>query len=144
MDILLFTYILSFLYHCQCFIRTWLYIWVIGRVSYNNQELLPWGPSFSIAAVGSVFLVCCRGVCLFCFPPFFCCTWLCLVTCLSYVVWIVHSVFSNVYFEQCYFTELSINHCHTNPCNNGACQNLGSTYMCVCDHGYYEKKCECK
>jgi hypothetical protein len=30
----------SFLYHCQDFYRTWLYIWVTWRVSYKKQELL--------------------------------------------------------------------------------------------------------
>jgi hypothetical protein len=29
----------SFLYHCQYFYLTWLYIWVTRRVSYKKQEL---------------------------------------------------------------------------------------------------------
>jgi hypothetical protein len=30
----------SFLYHCQDFYQTWLYIWVTRRLSYQKQELL--------------------------------------------------------------------------------------------------------
>ena len=60
MDLLFFTKTFSFLYHCQDFYWTWLYIWVTWRVSINKkQELftlrvhlssLPvfwWGPCYS-------------------------------------------------------------------------------------------------
>jgi hypothetical protein len=40
MDLLLFTQMFSFLYHCQSIYRTWLYIWITRRVSYKKQELL--------------------------------------------------------------------------------------------------------
>jgi hypothetical protein len=40
MDISLFTYKFSFLYHGQDFYRTWLYTWVTQRVSYKKQERL--------------------------------------------------------------------------------------------------------
>ena len=39
-DLLLFMEMFSFLYHCQDFYRTWLYIWVARRVSYKKKELL--------------------------------------------------------------------------------------------------------
>jgi hypothetical protein len=37
MNLLRFTEMFSFLYHCQDFDRTWLYIWVTRRVSYKKQ-----------------------------------------------------------------------------------------------------------
>ena len=47
-----------YLYHCQDFYRTWLYISVTQRVFYNKQELLsPWGHlSSPRLLVGSVLL----------------------------------------------------------------------------------------
>jgi hypothetical protein len=56
----------SFLYHCQDFYRTWLYIWVTWRVSYRKQELLTfastwdhsrfwWGPCWSTVVLLCVF-----------------------------------------------------------------------------------------
>ena len=43
MELLLFTYMFSFFYHCQDFCRTWLYIWVTRWVSYKRQELFTVG-----------------------------------------------------------------------------------------------------
>jgi hypothetical protein len=39
-DLLLFASMFSYLYHCQDFYQTWLYLWVTRRVSYKKQELL--------------------------------------------------------------------------------------------------------
>jgi hypothetical protein len=49
----------SFLFQCQDFHRTWLYIWVIRWVSYKKQELLTLHehPSSSQFLVGSVLLI---------------------------------------------------------------------------------------
>ena len=40
MDLLLFTWMFSFLFYCQCAYRTWLCTWVTRWVSYKKQELL--------------------------------------------------------------------------------------------------------
>ena len=56
----------SFLYHCQDFYRTWLYIWATWRVSYRKQELLTfastwdhsrfwWDPCWSTVVLLCVF-----------------------------------------------------------------------------------------
>ena len=61
----------SFLYHCQDFYRTWLYIWVTRRVSYKKQELptlrkhLSSSPFFSVGSVLLIFLA-------FCVVPIMC------------------------------------------------------------------------
>ena len=55
----------SFLYHCRDFYRTWLYIWVTRRVSYEKQELptlrkhLSSSPGFFVGSVLLIFLVFC-------------------------------------------------------------------------------------
>jgi len=79
--------ILSFLYHCQGFDRTWLYIWVTRQVSYKKQDLLTlreylspplvfwWGPccpsfQFSVLCLCSVSCTqCC--LCLLSLPSSF-------------------------------------------------------------------------
>ena len=66
---------LSFLYHCHDFYRTWLYIWVTRRISYKKQELptlrkhLSSCPVFFVGSVLLIFLVFC--VVLLCVFTFF-------------------------------------------------------------------------
>ena len=63
----------SFLYHCQDFYMTWLYIWVTRRVAYTKQELLTLREHLSSPPflMGSGFLfyflfsVCCLIMCLY-------------------------------------------------------------------------------
>jgi hypothetical protein len=40
MDLLHFTWMFSFLYHCQNCYRTWLYIWISRKLSDKKRELL--------------------------------------------------------------------------------------------------------
>ena len=53
----------SFLYHCQDFYRTWLYLWVTRRVTYKKQEQLTLrdhldsSPIFSVCSVSLISLV---------------------------------------------------------------------------------------
>jgi len=61
----------SFLYHCQDFYRTWLYIWVTRSLSYKKNELFtlreyPSSPLFIIG--GFVLLI---SSCLFCVVQLF-------------------------------------------------------------------------
>jgi hypothetical protein len=64
-NLLFLTEMFSFLYHCQYFYRTWLYIWVTWSVSYKKQELLTLreylcSPVFIIGGSVMLFLlVCC-------------------------------------------------------------------------------------
>ena len=54
----------SFLYHCQDFCQTCLFIWITQRVSYNKQELLTLREHLSF-----VVYLCCTIMCLtFCIP----------------------------------------------------------------------------
>ena len=59
----------SFLYHCQDFYRTWLYIWVTRRVSSKKQELLTLlvhPRIFGGVSVAHLFnFLCCPIMCLY-------------------------------------------------------------------------------
>jgi hypothetical protein len=59
----------SFLYHCQDFYRTWLYIWVTRRVSSKKQELLTLRVHprvFGEVSVAPLFnSLCCPIMCLY-------------------------------------------------------------------------------
>ena len=82
-DLLLFTYMFSFLYHCQDFYRTWLYICVTRWVSYKKRNCLPFASTWlhPQVLVRSVFFVCL----LFVFG-FLCCHSMCLYI-LSSMLW---------------------------------------------------------
>jgi hypothetical protein len=73
MYLLLFMQMFSFLYHCQDFYRTWLYIWVTRRLSYKKQELLTLCEHMS--SVGSSLLI------FFVFYVVLLCVITCLVLC---------------------------------------------------------------
>jgi hypothetical protein len=81
----------SFLYHCQDFYRTWLYIWVTWQVSYKKQKLLTLSqhmgspPVFVEVRVAHLvgFLCCIFG--FVCLRPVSLCTQCCQS------LWIVHS-----------------------------------------------------
>ena len=68
----------SFLYRCQDFYRTWLYIWVTRQVSFKKQELLILREHLSSPPVF-------WWVCVAHLSSFFCCPILCLW--LSSVLW---------------------------------------------------------
>jgi hypothetical protein len=111
--------VFSFLYHCQDFYRTWLYIWVIKRVSYKKQGLVTHG--FLVRFVLLVFVLSyyvsllyisyLRYLCLFAYSGaqhILCCGFfVCFSSfCAHYVVsfsglsiLIAPSVFSDVYFQ---------------------------------------------
>jgi len=69
----------SFLYHCQDFYRTWLYIRVARRVSYKKQELLTFPEHLSSSPV-IWWSPCCSSVCVF-----FC---VCVVLLYVFTFWI--------------------------------------------------------
>ena len=56
----------SFLYHCQYFYRSWLYIWVSRRVFYKKQEHLRSRPVFYEVCIVHLFsYLCCPIMCLY-------------------------------------------------------------------------------
>ena len=98
MYLLPFSQMFSFLYHCQDYYRTWLYIWVTRRLSYKElltfREYLSSHPDFGeVSAAYSFSFLCC----VFCFFVFvLCLVYPMLSVSLDCPFLITLSVFSNV------------------------------------------------